>query len=341
MAGGCASKILKAENSDKLLKNEEYEQAVSIKDIPVEEAKTEESGTYVRLPGPEPVPGAFPTPPPSVAKSSKKKTKEEKKAAAEAAAAPAGRQPPLEDSTGFNGRRPIVDPFHVGEKVTLDMSYFNVSAGEMTLEMRGFSSVNGHPSYRFVGTAKSTSVFAMFYAVDDWFETYVDFDTLIPYSYSLHVKETKQLRETRTLFDWSRKVAKYWDNKIDEEQKVEKKEYEWEIPAYAQNVFSAVFYLRTFKLEPGKKYKYRVSHEKENFVVTAEVLRREHISTPAGEFDTLVLIPHIELNGIFRPVGDIYFWMTDDDRKLLVRLESKIKIGKVLAVAKKIELGRP
>jgi hypothetical protein len=342
--GACASKILKADDSDKMLKNEEYEHAVTVKEIPTEAPSGEVSGSFVRLPGPEPVPGAFP---------GKGATLQEKKAAAKIAkkvkagsakgpAAPpasTARQPELEDSDGFNGRRPIKDPFRVGEKVTFEVSYFNVAAGDMTLETRGFATVNGHPSYHFAGTAKSTSVFAMFYAVEDWFETYVDYDTMVPYSYSLHVKETKQLRETRTLFDWTKNVAKYWDSKINEEKQLEKKEYDWEIPAYSQNVFSAVFYLRTFKLEPGRKFKYRVAHEKENFVVTGEVLRREHISTPAGEFDTLVLIPHIELNGNFRPVGDIFFWMTDDDRKLLVKFESKIKIGKIVAVAKAIESG--
>ncbi|HVK60990.1 MAG TPA: DUF3108 domain-containing protein [Bdellovibrionales bacterium] len=363
-AAGCASKILKVEDSEKVLKNEEYEEEIKVKDIPIEAPQTEQSGTFVRLPGPDPVPGAFPEIEAAIAAkaaaeaakmtkgSAAKKAAAEKAAAAKAAktnppatstpapVVPGQRQPPFEDSTGFTGRRPNVDPFRVGEKVTLDVSYFNVSAGEMTLETRGFASVNGNPSYRFAGTARSTSVFAMFYAVDDWFETFVDYKTLVPYSYSLHVKESKQLRETRTVFEWNKKRAKYWDRKINEEKKLEKQNYTWKIPDYTQNIFSAVFYLRTFQLEPGKKYKYHVSHEKENFVVTAEVLRREKIKTPAGEFNTIVLKPHVELDGIFRPVGDIFFWMTDDDRRFLVRIESKIKIGKIVAVAKKIEQGR-
>ncbi|MES2856267.1 MAG: DUF3108 domain-containing protein [Bdellovibrionota bacterium] len=344
LASGCASKILKAEDSEKMLKNEDFEQAVMVQDIPVEVLPAEPSGTFVRLPGPDAAPTPVPQTVPAATPGAKKLTKAEIAKAAKAAkageaAAPAGRQPSIEDGEGFTGRRPNVDPFRVGEKISLEVSYFNVAAGEMTLETRNFASVNGNPSYRFAGTAKSTSVFAMFYAVDDWFETFVDYKTLVPYSYSLHVKETKQLRETRTLFDWNKKVAKYWDSKINEEKKLEKKELEWAIPEYSQNIFSAVFYLRSFKLEPGKKYKYRVAHENENFVVTAEVLRREKITTPAGTFNTLVLKPHIELNGIFRPVGDIFFWMTDDDRKFLVKLESKIKIGKIVAVAKKIDPG--
>ncbi len=342
---GCASKILKAERSEEILNQDEFDKAVAVQEIPTDDPQAQHSGKYVVLPGPEPVPGAFPE------TGKKKKSAKEKKipkplaqaaqAAVEAVSEATGvRHPTLEDSEGFNGRRPEKDPYRAGEKVTMEVSYFAAVAGDMTLETRNFVTVNGRKSYNFAGTARSTSIFAMFYAVEDWFETYVDFETLVPYSYSLHVKETKQLRETRTLYDFPAAKARYWDKKINEEKKLEEERYEWGIPAYAQNVFSAVYYLRAFTLTPGKKIQFRISHEKENLVMTSEALRRERISTPAGTFDTVVLKPSIALDGIFKPVGDIFVWMTDDDRKFIVRLESKIKIGKIVAVAKKIERGR-
>lgn len=254
---------------------------------------------------------------------------------------PISHEPSIEDSEGFEGRRPKVDPYRVGEKVTLDVSYFGVTAGEMTLEVRPFVAVNGRKSYNFAGTALSTSVFAMFYAVNDWFESFVDFQTLIPSSYALHVKESKQLRETRCLFDWNKMLATFWDKKINAEEKVEERKFEWALVPYAQNIFTAVYYLRNFQLKVGKKIVFRVAHEKENFDVTGEVIRKEKLSTPAGELDTVVIKPQIHLNGVFRPVGDIFIWLTDDDRKYVVRIESKIKIGTIVASVKAITPGSP
>lgn len=358
---GCSSKVLKADDAETLLSNKEYDQSISIKEIPVEDPNAHPSGYYVRLPGPEPVPEAFspaPTPAPTTKKGQKASAKPPKAPTAPAAgaaappsqpgalapapvAAPAAREPSIEDSEGFVGRRPAKDPYRVGEKVTLEVSYFNVVAGDMTLETRNFASVNGRRSYRFAGTARSTSVFAMFYAVDDWFETFVDYDTMVPYSYSLHVKESKQLRETRTIFDWSSNKAKFWDKKINDEKQLEEKNEEWTIPKYSQNVFTALFYLRSFTLTPGKKIQFRIAHEKENLTMTTEVVRKERIKTLAGEFNTVVVKPSIALDGVFKPVGDVFVWFTDDDRKLVVKFESKIKIGKIVASAKKVELGRP
>jgi hypothetical protein len=386
-AGGCISHVLKADNSQEILRSDEAESAYNIRELPAE-AQTQISGAYVRLPGiapiselptqaggttvivnnpppPAPLPGSIaatgsPTDRP-VGKAGRNRNKPlvgkraKKRLAAEPvsvilAPSPAAalastiahvsdaREPSMEDAEGFSGRRPKVDPFRVAEKVVMEASYFGVVAGDISFEMRPFVEVNGHKSYHFVGTAKSTSVFAMFYAIDDWVETFVDFDTLVPYSYALHVKETKQLRESRSVFDWQKLRATFWDKKINSEKRVDNSKEEWDIPRFSQNVFSAPFYLRNFTFKVGKKIAFRVAHEKTNLVLTAEVVRKEHITTPAGEFDTVVLKPTIQLDGEFKPVGDIFLWFTDDDRKLIVRMESKIKIGKIVAVAKQIEL---
>jgi hypothetical protein len=355
-ASGCATKkILTADNAEEVLRTQEFDKQIEVKEIPADESM--QSGTYVRLPGPPPIAGSFPAA--KVKTSAKAPVKKKGKAlsnAQSAAALPPStsqalaalasntgmkHEPSIEDGQGFFGRRPVKDPFRVGEKVTFEVSYFAVVGGDMTAEVRNFAEVNGRKSYRFAGTAKSSSVFAMFYAVDDWFETFVDFETLIPQSYALHVKESKQLREVRTAFDWAKKRASYYDKKINEEKKLEQETKDWDIPDYSQNVFSAAFYLRTFDWRPGIKTSFRVAHEGKNLVLTAEYVRKEKLSTPAGDFDCVVVKPTISLDGKFTPIGDVFVWMTNDDRKLIVRIESKIKIGKIVAVAKSVDLGKP
>jgi hypothetical protein len=357
----CSSKVLKSNNSKEILKNDEFDKAVNVQELPGAQALAK-SGTYVSFPGPTRiVPNLVPT---KTEITVEKKTsirkgdkpivgRRQRKIPAVTVAsvaasvtptpaltsAPVGHEPSLEDGEGFDRRRPKKDPYRVGEKVTLDVSYFGVSAGDMTMEVRPFVEVNGRRSYTFAGTAVSTSVFAMFYAVDDWFETFVDYETMTPSNYALHVKESKQLRETRAIFDWVNLKAKWWDKKIDSEQKVEEKRKEWDIQPYSQDIFTATYYLRALQLRPGKKFAFRVAHEGENLVVSGEVLRREKLSTIIGDIDTVVIKPKIELDGVFKPVGDIFLWLTDDDRKFIVRIESKIKIGTIVAAVKKIEPG--
>lgn len=252
---------------------------------------------------------------------------------------PKKHEPDLEDGEGFDGRRPQKDPYHIGEKVTLEMSFFGVSAGLMTLETREFKEVNGRKAYHFVMTGKSSTLFSQFYAVDDWSETFVDFETMTPFSYSLHVKESKQLREVRSYFDWEKMMGFLWDKKVTKDGAEEKK-YKWAIQKYVQNAFSAPFYLRSFVMEPGKKLAIRVGHEGKNMVVTGEVLRREVLNTEIGNIKTLVMKPKIEIDGALQPVGDIFFWFTDDDRRQFVRIESKIRIGTIVGQVVALDAGK-
>jgi len=244
--------------------------------------------------------------------------------------------PPLEDSEGFDGRRPLVDPFRPGEKVTIKLSYFNMTAGEMVIEVLPFKEVNGRKSYHFKISGKSNSFFSSVYAVDDQAETFMDYETLLPYNMAVDVKETKQLRTVRSYFDWKKMKALFWEKKITKKHGVEERNLEWKIEPYSQNIFSSIFYLRTFKLTPGKTITFRMSDNKKNMVIKGHVLRRETIKTDIGEIKTVVVKPELAIDGVFKPMGDVFFWLTDDDRKFVVRIESKIKIGTIIGSLKQI-----
>ena len=51
----------------------------------------------------------------------------------------------------------------------------------------------------------------------------------------------------------------------------------------------------------------------------------------AGEFDTVVIKPLMKSEGIFNKKGDVYIWLTDDKKRVPVKLESKVAIGSITA----------
>lgn len=250
-------------------------------------------------------------------------------------ATPLVRQPELEDTEGFvpGGRRPQLDPFRVGEKVVHEVSYFKVSAGELTLKVDPFVYVNGKKSYSFVTSVESNSVFSSFYSVKDRAETLVDFESMVPTVFTLAVDESGQVRNAKARFDHEKNHAYFFEKKITKKKGLEEKNIDWEILPFSQNVYSASFYMRLFKWDIGKEYAFRVANDKDNIVFKGKALRKEKIKTPAGEFNTIVIKPEFTIRGVFSPVGDIFFWLTDDDRKLIVKIESKIKIGTVVSEA--------
>ncbi len=51
-----------------------------------------------------------------------------------------------------------------------------------------------------------------------------------------------------------------------------------------------------------------------------------------GRVATIVVQPHMDFTGIFRKAGNILIWMTDDERKIPVRMKTTIVYGQVSAV---------
>lgn len=357
----CSTTFLKYEKTEDLKKNEEFEEAVKIV-RPPEPAETVPQDSAPAITPQTPVTSDKKSQPPAKAAKPAVKppsTKEKTPTAATGAAAkvsgskaktqdkavvepaPAVRQPDLEDAVGFEGRRPIQDPFRVGEEVVHDVHYFKVSAGELRMKVEPFAMVNNRKSYTFAVEIRTSSLFSTFYSVEDRVETLVDYEDLVPRVFQLHVKESGQLREAKMLFDVANNKATFWEKKVTKEDGEKEKKETWEILPFTQNVYSAIFYMRNFKWETGKEYSFRVANDNENLVFSGKALRRETLNTKMGPMKAIVVQPNITLKGKFKPIGDNFIWLSDDDRKYILRIESKIKIGTLVSEVVSINPGKP
>jgi hypothetical protein len=293
-----------------------------------------------------PAPKASPSPAPAAktekpGKKDKKSAKKGKKTEEpEVAVNSDQHEPELEGQAGFKGRRPIQDPFRPGERLVYEVSYFGMKAGDLILSSKPYATVNGRKSYYFQIELKTSPLFAAFYEVDDKVISMVDFETLRPSVFTLHVKETGQLREARFLHDWSTKKVSYWEKKVTKKDGPEEKKQSWEAPEFTQDVFSAAFYLRVFNWEVGKQNAFQVADNEENLIFKGEAVRKEPFSSRAGEFPAVVLKPEVQLRGQFKPMGDIFIWLSDDPRHYILRIEAKIKIGTIVAQLTELNPGR-
>ena len=345
----CRSSYLRYDKTEQLNKNDEFESQVKIGPVHAAPGANVDAGAKPTESASKPqVPEQKVVTTTAEKKSSKEKKKKSKgkkaedKKLEEKSQAPTAREPDIEDTEGFGtGRRPNVDPFRVGEEVVHDVHYFKVSAGELALKVEPFVEVNGRKSYSFATEIKSGRMFSTFYSVDDRVVTLMDFDLLIPRVFTLHVKESAQLKQARSYFDFDKLEATYWEKRVTEKDGEEEKKLQWDILNYSQNVFSTIFYMRVFKWEIGKEYSFRVAHDKENLTFKGKALRKEKLKTEIGEFSTIVIKPEMMVKGIFKPVGDIFIWLSDDDRKYVLRIESSIRIGTLVSEVIRINPGQP
>jgi hypothetical protein len=294
------------------------------KDLPAElQAKFEvvEAGA-VPTPAPSPSPSAVPE------KLSKKKQKAQ---AAKAKAAPV---------FVFPERRPKVDPVWVGEKQTLEITYIGLAAGEFTMEVLPNKKIGTRDVYHLKGSAKSSSVMNLFYRLNDTVESFWDYRGIFSHRFHMLLDQTRQTRDALELFD-SEKKQVFYSNRRNHIEKgySESKEYMDMVP-FPQDSFSAIYYVRTLPLEDGQVYSFPVVSEGRGWECVVTVVRREMMDTPLGKVRTIVLKPQTRYQGVMKQEhGDSFIWVTDDERRFIVRLEAKVKVGSVAASLKKVELG--
>ncbi len=249
--------------------------------------------------------------------------------------------PPAPRPVPVPNRRPPVEPIWISERLTYQVSYLGVPAGEFVLEALPFKSVGSRRVYHLRGTAHTSKVFSIFYKLDDMVETFVDFEGFFSHRFHIALDETKQVRDSIELYDSDKKETFYWDrwdrpNQPHYENKVFSK-----IDPYSQDTLSSIYYLRSVPLPTGAVVTFPVVSEGNTVYAHVTVLRRETIDGPEGKVRCVVLKPEVKTHGVMTKKGDSFIWLTDDDRRFLVRLEAKVKIGTVVANLTRMEPGTP
>lgn len=98
------------------------------------------------------------------------------------------------------------------------------------------------------------------------------------------------------------------------------------------DILSGLYYLRNQPLEVGKFVNLQLFDSNHYAPTTVAVLRKEHLTLPGlREVDTLLINPQLKTDGIFQRTGEILVWLTDDEKKVPVKVETRISLGKVTA----------
>jgi hypothetical protein len=228
-----------------------------------------------------------------------------------------------------------------GERYRFDITYFGATAGELILEMLQPKVVANRTVYHIRGTARTTSVFSLFYSMNDVAESFMDAESLFSHKFTLKLDESLQQRDLLELYDQTEHKVHYW-SKLDHKKKGKKlDQFEFDSGPFTQDGLSAFFYLRTLPLEIGKKYEFPVSNNGKMRTVRVVAVRRESIKTKIGEIPAIVVKPDVVLDGVLKSYGDSFVWLSDDPRRIILKIDAKIKVGSVIAYLREYSSGSP
>ena len=219
-------------------------------------------------------------------------------------------------------------PFGPGERVDFRITYAHLLAGRASLSVLPGDPA-GTPVLRFVAEAKSQGFFAWLFhfRVED--RTVATWEPQSGCSLAIEkrLREGQAVRDQTVAFDREHGVAQVADPKI--------KETRFEVGPCALDVLSAFFATRVRGVSEGVELALPVFDNGKHYRLGVRFLGRERLDLPmpfGPGVPTVVVEPQLlEGTGLFVKEGRLKLWLTDDGRRIPVRMRSRVAVGSVSA----------
>jgi hypothetical protein len=228
-------------------------------------------------------------------------------------------------------------PFLEGERVTLKITYLRFLAGRATVSVLPGEVEDGGPRLRFVAEAKSQGFFAWLfrYRVDDRTVAQWDSESGCSLGIEKHLRERNVVRDQIVRIDPVTGVAHVEDSKI--------RQTRFELDPCVLDILSAFFVTRLRGVSENAPLELPVFDNGKHYRLGVRVRGRERLDLPAPfgkKAPTVIVEPQLlEGTGLFVKEGRLRIWLSDDTRRVPVRMRAKVPIGSVSAELERYEEG--
>jgi hypothetical protein len=206
-------------------------------------------------------------------------------------------------------------PFGTGERLEYDVRFGSLRVGRARMEVVGLDNLRGRPAWHTAFWVRGGN---FLYRVNDVYESWIDAETLSSLRFVQELDEGGRNTERRFEIYPERAVFVQTSKKPAKEEKS---------VSQPLDDGSFLYFLRTIPLVVGQTYDFDRYFRPDRNPVRIRVLRKERVKVPAGTFNAIVVQPIIKTKGIFSENGHAEVWLSDDDRRIMLQLKSKLSFG--------------
>lgn len=207
-------------------------------------------------------------------------------------------------------------PFGPGERMVyrVELGWFDVGEGHMTIEAT--DTVRGNDTYRAVMEIDAS--FAGL-GVHDLYTTFFDIETLQTWRF---LRVMNQVGYHGTRHYEMHPEDGLW---IRPDKEIESPDHQGKLgSSFPLDDISFIYYLRQMDLEVGRQYTIPRYFKDDGNPVVINVLRRQKKKVDSGEFETIVVQPVVQTDGMFSEGGEAEIYLSDDERRLVVYMKSDV-----------------
>jgi hypothetical protein len=203
-------------------------------------------------------------------------------------------------------------PVRVGEILTYTVKIAGISAGTQVTKVLEQTTLDGHDVYHLTSESRTNSLFAKFYHFRDSQESYITTNRLYPVRFTKNLEDRSYQARVKVSFFCDDGAAEYSKNEACKKIKV---------PTGTQDELSMVYFVRSKDLKVGRTYTFPVLIKDAVQDVVLTAYRREVMKTEVlGRVETIAL----------RTSHGYLIWLTNDERRLPVRIEAETRVGNKL-----------
>ncbi|NLB55256.1 MAG: DUF3108 domain-containing protein [Lentisphaerae bacterium] len=221
--------------------------------------------------------------------------------------------------------------FPVGERMIFQLYWGVIPVGEAILWSEWIEQ-DGRTLLSIKITAKSNKILSKIYPVNDYMESIIDPESFLPISFFKNVSEGRYRLKEITTFDYEAGKG-YWQHLLKDKSR------EFDIDPNTRDLITFMFYMRSQQLEEHNVYNYRVMADEKLYDLIVNTKEKEKIKLPAMKrsFVGLKCDPEASFQGLFVRVGKLCVWVSDDDRRIALKITARVPLASVQILLKRVE----
>jgi hypothetical protein len=204
--------------------------------------------------------------------------------------------------------------FPTGEQLSFGAYFGPLRAGYSVMEIKE-GDFEGEPAYLIECVQKTEKAFSIVYRIDDYYKSVVDTTSFSTLSYTKNINEGKY--SNNLTLEFTEDSVFYTDGRRTEK-----------IPD-AKDIFAALYWMRCQTFYPGDTLKVPFHSSGKNQEMIVPVSELQWTTVPMGKFRTFLLTPQVKDEKIFGSEEPIKIWVSVDPQHIPVKIESKLKVGKI------------
>lgn len=211
--------------------------------------------------------------------------------------------------------------FVEGEKLAYKISWLGITAGYGSVESSMMTGEDDRSIIYIKARADSVGMVSVICKIRDRMEVYIDSKEQYTVKCIKDFREGFYRKKETTCFDQEKHEA-YVNKKT------------IEILPEAKDPFACLYYIRAQKLVVGETLMLNAYDNRKNYGLRVSVLKKETIKIGKIFYETILIEPELEklnLEGVLEVEGrKIKVWLTDDERRIPVKVQMKITFGSIV-----------